>query len=105
MLVFYKFKNKFFLLVFFSYMALRVFVITFSIDIFFINIFVYICLFFNQKIKDMTTQQKINFLKNEIKLYQNEPCNNTLTKIYKYNEISMMRDRIKKFEIQLKNNN
>lgn len=53
----------------------------------------------------MTTQEKINFLKNEIKLYQKEPCNSTLTKIYKYNEISMMRDRIKKFEIQLKNNN
>jgi hypothetical protein len=49
MLVFYKFKNKFFLLVFFSYMGVRVFVITFSIDIFFINIFVYICLLFNQK--------------------------------------------------------
>ena len=55
--------------------------------------------------KDMTTQQKINFLKNEIKLYQEEPCNNTLTKIYKYNEISMLQDCIKKFEKELKNNN
>ena len=49
----------------------------------------------------MTNEQKIKFLKKEIESYMSESTDCTLTKIYKYNEISMMRGEIKKLTNKL----